>query len=53
MEKVNSVEFIMKLRKGETPVCPECGKGVVSTENDPKSSHFFCCSKCNFMVNID
>lgn len=53
MEKVNPVEFIKRLRNGETPVCPECGKGIVSTENDPRNSHFFSCNKCDFMVNID
>ncbi len=53
MEKVNSIEFIQRLRNGETPTCPECGEGVVSTENDPQSSHFFCCDKCSFMINID
>ena len=53
MEKVNSIEFIKHLREGETTICPECGEGVVSTKNDPKSSHFFCCDKCSFMINID
>lgn len=53
MEKVNTVEFVRLLRKGEKPNCPQCGDGVVSTEHDPKSSHFFCCDKCNFMINID
>lgn len=53
MEKFDHVKLIRELRAGETPVCPLCGKGTVSTENDPKTSHFFCCSECDFMVNID
>ena len=53
MEKVNPIEFINMLRAGETPRCPECGEGVVSTSHDPKTSHFFSCDKCEFMINID
>ena len=54
MEKeIDRIEFMKRLREGETPVCPECGKGNVSTDNDPKTSHFFCCDKCDFMINID
>ena len=53
MEKVNPIEFIKLLRTGETPSCPVCGEGVVSTEHDPKTSHFFSCDKCDFMINID
>ena len=53
MEKVNSLEFIKLLRKGETPKCPNCEDGVVSTQHDPETSHFFCCDKCDFAINID
>ena len=53
MEKVNPIEYIKKLRSGESPICPECGEGKVSTEHNPQTSHFFCCDKCNFMINID
>ena len=53
MEKVNPIEFIKKLKAGENLVCPDCGKGIVSTKHDPKTSHFFSCNKCKFMVNID
>ena len=53
MEKVNPIEFIKSLRSGETPVCPQCGEGKVSTEYDPQTSHYFCCSKCDLIVNID
>ena len=53
MEKVDVVGLVDRLRQGETPVCPECGEGIVSTQHDPKTSHFFSCNKCNFMINID
>ena len=53
MEKVNIKDLIKRLRDGEKPVCPECGDGMVSTPHDPKTSHFFCCDKCDFMINID
>ena len=53
MEKVDIGSLIKQLREGEKPVCPECGKGVVSTPHDPKVSHFFSCDKCDFMLNID
>ena len=48
-----STKYIQRLRSGETPPCPECGIGVVSTEYNPKTSHFFSCNKCDFMINID
>lgn len=53
MEKVNLSEFIQRLRNGEDVICPECREGKVSTPHDPENSHFFCCEKCGFMVNID
>ena len=53
MEKVNPVELIKKLKTGETPVCPVCGKGTISTKHDPKISHFFSCNNCKFTINID
>ena len=53
MEKVNPVEFMKLLRSGQKPTCPECGEGVVSTPHDSQTSHFFCCDKCGFMVNVD
>jgi endogenous inhibitor of DNA gyrase (YacG/DUF329 family) len=53
MEKVNFDDMLKRLRNGETPICPQCENGVVSTEHDPKSSHFFCCDRCDFMINID
>lgn len=46
-------DYIKRLRSGEVLPCPECGIGVVSTEYDPKMSHFFSCNKCDFMINID
>ena len=53
MEKVNPIDFIRRLRNGEEVCCPQCKEGKVSTEHDPKISHFFSCDKCDFMVNID
>ena len=54
IDRVNFIiEFIKRLREGETLICPECGQGKVSTEYDPETSHFFCCDKCDFMINID
>lgn len=53
MEKVNPREFIDRLRTGEKLKCPECKKGTVSTEFDPKISHSFSCDKCDFMINVD
>lgn len=56
MQKVNGTvisELLKRLRNGEHPNCPQCKDGVVSTEDDPKTSHFFSCNNCDFMVNID
>ena len=53
MEKVNPVDYLKLLRSGETPVCPVCGKGIVSTLYNPETSHFFSCNKCDFVINID
>lgn len=50
---IDVIKFVKQLRGGETPVCPKCGKGVVSTSYDPKVSHFFSCNRCDFMINID
>lgn len=47
------LDYIKRLRSGEVLPCPECKIGVVSTEYDPKISHFFSCDKCDFMINID
>ena len=55
-EKLKSTDVInltKQLRSGQTPRCPQCGKGVISTTHDPKISHFFSCDKCEFMINID
>lgn len=46
-------EMIKKLKNGEKIECPDCHKGVVTAPNDPKTSHFFKCDKCKFMINID
>lgn len=53
MEKINSRELINLLRTGEKVQCPNCKKGWVSTPYDPQISHFFCCDKCDFMININ
>lgn len=42
-----------KLRAGEKVKCPECEKGVITTNSDPKISHFFKCTHCNLKINID
>jgi len=47
------IRFMKQLRNGETPTCPQCGKGIISTPYDPKTSHFFSCDRCDFMINID
>lgn len=48
-----SIKYLKQLRSGEKPVCPKCRIGLVSTEYNPKTSHFFSCNKCNFMIHID
>ena len=54
MEKeIDRIEFMKRLRNGEKLLCPECEEGTVSTNYDPETSHFFCCNKCDFMINID
>lgn len=53
MERIDPIEFLKRLRNGESVCCPECHEGKVSTEYDPKTSHFFSCDKCDFKVNID
>lgn len=52
-EKMHPLEMLKRLRTGETPKCPAFGEGIVSTEYDPKISHFFRCNNCDFMINID
>ena len=46
-------KYIALLRDGNKLLCPECHEGIVSTIHDPEVSHFFSCSKCAFMINID
>ena len=55
MEKVkfNSIEFVNRLREGEELTCPECGKGKVVPVGDPKTTHGFYCTNCDFDINID
>lgn len=53
MEKVSFADLIKHLRTGEKMACPECGKGEISTPHNPETAHFFCCDKCDFMINID
>lgn len=56
-QKVDAAEFaigyIKLLRSGDAQPCPECRTGFVSTEYDPKTSHFFRCNECDFMITID
>ena len=53
MEKINPREIIERLRTGEIVHCPDCKDGKISTPYDPKISHFFCCDKCDFEININ
>lgn len=46
-------KYIKQLRSGEAQPCPECGAGLVSTEYDPKTSRFFSCNSCDFMIVTD
>ena len=48
--------IIGKLTKGETVVCPRCGKSIILPANpniEPSKCHGFYCPKCNYMVNWD
>ena len=42
-----------KLREGEKVECPECKKGILCTEHDPKTSHHFECNECGLQINMD
>ena len=42
-----------KLRNGEEVKCPDCKKGIIVTEYNPKTSKSFHCTECKFMINID
>ena len=48
-----ATRYIKQLRTGEAQPCLECRLGSVSTESDPKTSHFFRCNSCDFMIIID
>lgn len=53
MEKIDPVEFLMRLRSGEAVRCPQCGKGDVTAEHEPKTCHYFSCDVCEFEMIID
>lgn len=42
-----------KLRAGEKVICPECKKGYLVTQYDPKLSHSFECNNCGMKINKD
>ena len=46
-------EFLKKLRNGEEPKCPECGKGVIKPIGDCRTTHGFVCTQCKLTINID
>ena len=46
-------QMIRNLREGKKVVCPECGKGIVKTEYDPKTTYSFHCDKCKFAINME
>lgn len=42
-----------KLRNGEEVKCPECKKGILRTDYNPKTSHYFKCDVCGMQINFD
>lgn len=42
-----------RLREGKEVKCPACKDGVIKTPHNPKTAHFFKCTKCNYMINFD
>ncbi len=53
MDNNESLQFILALRSGKTVKCPECKKGTLKCDSDPKISHFFYCTNCKNTINID
>lgn len=51
--KDNFIEIYNKLRNGEKVECEVCQKGYLVTPYDYKTSHYFECSHCKAMLNID
>lgn len=46
-------EMMDRLREGKKVVCPQCHKGIIRTPYDPKTSKFFKCDNCKYMINED
>lgn len=42
-----------ELKNGNTVVCPECKKGILKSDSNSKTSHFYKCNKCSFHINFD